>query len=328
MNKLYPLTFDPAYKDYVWGGRSLKEHFGRNLPPGITAESWEIAAHHDGVSVVNNGFFAGISLTDLHDHLGYELIGRNSAWAQERGKFPLLIKLLDARNRLSVQVHPDDAYALENENNELGKTEMWVVLHAESGAAILLGVKDGTTPNAFKNAIQEQRLEPFLHQIKVRTGDFICVPSRSLHAILGGLVVAEIQQNSNVTYRVYDWGRDRPLHVGKALDVINFQQVEPKLSAAKPVIIAPGITEEQLCQNKYFTVERLNMKPGSQYTGNCNGKTLEIWGVISGRANILGGNMEVPCPAVTFALLPAAMGPYKVHAHEETQLLRAFVEDN
>ena len=205
---------------------------------------------------------------------------------------------------------------------------MWVVLHAEPEAAVLLGVKDGTTPTAFRKAIEGQRLEPFLHQIKVRSGDFICVPSRSLHAILGGLVVAEIQQNSNATYRVYDWGRDRPLHVRKALEVINFQHVEPRLPTAKYVMLSPGILSERLCQNRYFTVERLSMKPGSQYTGNCNGKTLEIWGAISGRASILGGKMEVPCPAVTFALLPAGMGPYTVRAQEETQLLRTYVEEN
>ena len=128
---LYPLLFTPVLKDYVWGGRNLEEVLGRELPPGKTAESWEIAAHPDGQTLVANGRFAGTSLPDLHARLGLDLIGSRSQWAQERDKFPLLIKLLDANANLSVQVHPDDEYALAHEGNELGKTEMWVVLRAE-----------------------------------------------------------------------------------------------------------------------------------------------------------------------------------------------------
>jgi len=324
----YPLTFQPVLKDYIWGGRNLATRLGRPLPPGRVAESWEIAAHSDGESLVANGRFAGQTLTAVQHKLGLDLIGHNNAWAHARGKFPLLVKLLDAHQCLSVQVHPDDAYALAHEGNELGKTEMWVVLHAEPGAAVILGVKQGTTPRNFRAALAEGRLESHLHEIQVRTGDFVCVPAGSLHAILGGLLIAEIQQNSNTTYRVYDWNRvqddgaPRPLHVDKALDVINFAQVEPQLPLPQPITDpAAGITRNRLCQNAYFVTERVEMAAGAVWHGRCDGRTLEIWGVLSGAAQV----NEAPLPAVRFALLPARLGDFTVTAQTESTLLRVYV---
>lgn len=159
---LYPMVFIPALKDYIWGGRNLATKLGRALPAeGVIAESWEIAGHEDGTATVENGVYAGWLLTQVHAALGIDLIGTHNAWAQARGKFPLLIKLLDAAAPLSVQVHPDDAYAQAHEGNELGKTEMWVVLHAEPGAELIVGVAAGTTPEAFRQAIAQNRLEPF-----------------------------------------------------------------------------------------------------------------------------------------------------------------------
>ena len=328
---LYPLTFRPVLKDYIWGGRNLETVLGRALPAGRIAESWEIAAHEDGEAIVDNGAFAGQSLTAVHQQLGLDLIGSHNAWAQERGKFPLLIKLLDANDRLSVQVHPDDDYAQAHEGNELGKSEMWVVLQAEPGAAVILGVKEGTTPEKFGQAISEGKLEPYLHHIPVKAGDVVCVPSGSLHAILAGLLIAEIQQNSNTTYRVYDWnrlqdGKPRPLHVEKALDVINFDQVEPQLP--RPALIAEGdgIRRYRLCANEYFVTERVEMEAGAVYHGRCDGRSLEIWGAIAGQATVAATAAEaVALPAVRFALLPAALGEFEVAAEIDSTLLRTYV---
>lgn len=324
--KLYPLIFTPVLKDYVWGGRNLETVLGRELPPGKTAESWEIAAHKDGHSVVANGRFAGTALPDLHALLGLELIGHRNTWAQERQKFPLLIKLLDANANLSVQVHPDDDYALANEGNELGKTEMWVVLHAKPEAAIILGVTAGTTPENFRQAIANGKLEPHLHYLPIRTGDVVCVPSGTLHALLGGSIIAEIQQNSNTTYRVYDWnrkvnGRSRPLHVDKALDVINFTQVEPSLCNPESITDANGVRRERLCTNRYFVTERVQMDAGSSYAGTCDGSTFEIWGCIEGEVQV----NEQSLTAVCFTLLPAAMGAFTVTASQPATLLRTYV---
>ncbi|MCB9422183.1 MAG: class I mannose-6-phosphate isomerase [Ardenticatenaceae bacterium] len=323
---LYPLLFEPVLKDYIWGGRNL-EKLGRTLPPEKTAESWEIAAHEDGTAVVTNGYFAGQSLTAVHQTLGLDLIGTNNAWAQERNKFPLLIKLLDANQPLSVQVHPNDDYALAHEGNELGKTEMWIVLHAEPDAAIIFGVKPGTTPANFRQAILNGNLEQYLHQVPVKAGDVVCVPAGSLHAIMGGLIIAEIQQNSNTTYRVYDWhrvdadGKARPLHIDKALDVINFDQVEPELAQPTLVHQADGVSRYELCRNRYFVTERVEMAADAVYNGRCDGTTLEIWGVIEGGVTING----VDLTAVRFTLLPAALGDFAVKAIQKTTLIRSYV---
>lgn len=325
--KLYPLLFEPVLKDYIWGGRNL-EKLGRELPPeGVIAESWEIAGHKDGTTRVANGRFAGKLLTELHEELGLDLIGSRSAWAQERGKFPLLIKLLDANRPLSVQVHPQDEYALEHEGNELGKTEMWVVLHAEPEAEIVLGVSQEISKDNFRVAIKDNQLKPHLHKIPVKTGDHICVPAGSLHAIMGGLLIAEIQQNSNTTYRVYDWGRvgadgqPRPLHVDKALDVINFDQIAPQLCPPKPISDEHGVRRSLLCQTDYFVTERVEMAVGSKFRGSCTGETFEIWGVTEGTAAV----NDLELSAVHFALLPAAMGEFTVTAKSAATLLRSYV---
>ncbi len=320
---LYPLLFAPVFKHYIWGGRNLEGVLGRSLPPGQVAESWEIAAHEDGATVVANGRFAGLTLPQLHAQLGMALIGTNNQWAQERGKFPLLIKLLDAHTNLSVQVHPTDEYAQANEGNELGKTEMWVVLHAVPEAAVILGVRAGTTPEAFRRALEAGALDPLLHRLPIKTGDFVCVPSGSVHAILGGALIAEIQQNSNTTYRVYDWnrldnGKPRPLHVDKALDVINFAQVEPALPHPTLLEETAVMRRSQLCANRYFVTERIELAAGGQFCGKCNGRSLEIWGCLSGEIAI----NEVPVTAVGFTLLPAAMGPFTIHAGRPATLLR------
>ena len=325
--KLYPLTFTPVLKDYIWGGRNL-EKLNRVLPEGIIAESWEIAGHEDGTTVVNNGHYAGKSLVEVQAELGLDLIGSKNQWAHERGKFPLLVKLLDANRPLSVQVHPNDEYARLNENNSLGKTEMWVVLDAKPGARLQLGVREGTTPERFRQAITDGNLEQYLHYLPVKAGDYICVPAGSLHAIMDGTLIAEIQQNSNVTYRVYDWnrvgadGKPRPLHIDKSLDVINFDQIEPGLCPPHLVAKSNGVSRWELCNDSYFIVERVEMMAGASYQGICNGETLEIWGVIEGEALV----NDLQLLAVRFALLPAAMGAFTVKANTDAVLLRAFVK--
>ena len=340
-SSLYPLVFKPVLKDYIWGGRALAD-LGRDLPTeGVIAESWEIAAHDDGTTAVSNGRFTNQPLTAVQAELGERLIGTRSAWAAERGKFPLLIKILDANRPLSVQVHPDDEYALEHEGNELGKSEMWVVLHAAPDAQVILGVKAGTTRAMFKEGIENGRLEPHLHYLPVKTGDHICVPAGSLHAIMGGLLIAEIQQNSNTTYRVYDWnrmghdGKPRPLHVERALDVIDFEQIEPTICPPSPIAAmastssaaATGVRRFLLCRTPYFVTERVEMEAGAVFNGRCDGSTFEIWGTITGKAVVQDehGN-EIGLTAVSFTLLPAALGDFSIRSIEETTLLRTYVE--
>lgn len=326
MQNLYPLLFIPVIKDYIWGGQRLAA-LGRELPnSGRAAESWEISGHPDGMTTVMNGAFAGKTLQEVLDALGQALVGTRNQWALDRGKFPLLVKLLDANRRLSVQVHPNDAYAQVHEGNELGKTEMWVVLQAEPHAAIIYGLEKALTPVQLKEAINEGRLEPCLHHIPIKVGDHICVPSGTLHAILEGAVVAEIQQNSNTTYRVYDWnrmgadGKPRALHIDKALEVINYQQVGLGLREPELIEENEAWRHECLCHNRYFTTERFVTKTEAYYPGVCDGSTLEIWGVLEGEAVIA----NQPLSAVQFCLLPAALGEFTVKVSANSTLLRTY----
>ena len=322
-----PLIFEPVFKDYIWGGRNLERLFGRTLPSGIIAESWEIAGHEDGTTKVKNGFFTGEPLTKIQAQLGLDLIGHKNSWAHDRGKFPLLVKLLDANHPLSVQVHPNDDYALVNEGNELGKTEMWVVLDAAPDAAQILGLQPDTSPDLFRQSIEDGNLEQYLHRQHILAGDAICVPAGTVHAILEGAVIAEIQQNSNTTYLVYVWnrvvndGNPRPLHVDKAIDVIDFSRAAPGLVQPKQIQESHGICRLQLCSNRYFTTERVEMENGAVFQGNCDGSTLEIWGLIQGTAVVTGAHFE----AVQFVLLPAALGDYTVTGQSDCIFLRTFV---
>jgi mannose-6-phosphate isomerase len=328
MKDIYPLYFKPVLKNYLWGGRNL-EKLGRNLPEGEkVAESWEIAAHEDGMTTVKNGPYAGKSLADLLLLLGEDLVGRNNQWAIKRGKFPLLVKLIDANRPLSVQVHPHDDYAMAHEKNELGKSEMWVVLDAEPDAEIVYGMNAKVIPEEFRKAIENGTLEQYLRRIPIRTGDHVCVPAGTLHAILDGVIIAEIQQNSNTTYRVYDWNRlgddgsPRALHVDKAIDVVDFDQVNCKLPSPKALKSGNGWTAEALCENQYFTTERYRLQKGTTYAGFCDGSSLEIWGVLSGSIEV-GVNRFTQ---VAFFLLPASLGAYEIIANEESTLLRVYVE--
>lgn len=346
MSRFYPMLFEPVLKDYLWGGRNL-ERLGRRLPAeGIVAESWEIGAHEDGTTVVTNGEFAGRPLTAVQAELGLDLIGTRNAWAQTRGKFPLLVKLLDAARPLSVQVHPDDVYALAHEGNELGKTEMWVVLQAAPDAELILGVTAGATPEALREGLAAGRPEPYLHRLKVRAGDHLCVPAGTLHAIMGGLIIAEIQQNSNTTYRVFDWnrvgtdGKPRALHVDKALDVIDFSAVEPGVCPPEPLPDGKGCRRALLCRNRYFVTERVELDAGATYRGSCDGATMEIWGVIQGDVRIEGDGRPSAqtsistettasaemLEAVRFTLLPAALGAFTVSTQHGATLLRTYTE--
>ncbi len=333
---IYPLTFTPILRDYMWGGRRLESLYGRQLPPGIVAESWEISGHPTASTVADAGYWAGRPLPEILAGLGERLVGTRAGWALERGRFPLLVKLLDAQQDLSVQVHPGDAYALAHEGGELGKTEMWYVLHADPGAELILGVRPGVTREAFREAVGEGRLEAVLRRMPVRVGQAVDVPAGTVHALLAGTVVTEIQQNSDTTYRVYDWGRvgadgkPRPLHIAKALDVINFapDALPQPLVAEGREIGGEGrsLRMTELVRNRYFVVEEVELAAGAAYNGLCDGSTLEIWGCVAGEAAVESeGRSTVTLPAIRYILLPAALGAFRVATARPSKCLRAVL---
>ncbi|HEY5315600.1 MAG TPA: type I phosphomannose isomerase catalytic subunit, partial [Pirellulales bacterium] len=226
MTPLYPLRFEPFLRRLPWGGRRLESLLGKRLPPGDDyAESWEVADHAVHHSRAAAGPLAGSSLGELVRERGAELLGRH--WPQAR--FPLLLKFLDARHSLSVQVHPDDARAARLEPPECGKSEAWVVLAAEPGSLLYAGLKAGVDRPALEHALAAGRCVDCLHAWHPQAGDSLWLPAGSVHALGAGVAVAELQQPSDCTYRLYDWhrrdaqGRPRPLHLEQALETIDYE---------------------------------------------------------------------------------------------------------
>jgi len=331
---IYPLTFTPVFRDYIWGGRNLETKLGRSIPEGIVAESWDISGHPTAPTTVDQGPLAGQTLLAVQEHLGLDLVGQRSQKMLERGKFPLLIKLLDANKPLSVQVHPEDVYANVHENGELGKTEMWYILHAEPDAFLIYGLTPDVTPESFRAAIEAATLESSLHKLPVKVGDAVYIPAGSVHAIMDGIVLAEIQQNSDTTYRVYDWNRvgvdgtPRPLHIDQALDVINFAQVEPGAFTPQPLAAEANLQRELITTCPYFNVEKFTFTEGNQtFQGHCDGSTFEIWGTMAGQSQVNWAGEALPLPAVRFTLLPAALGEFEIEVTEPTTLLRVYVPE-
>ena len=318
---LYPLTFDPVFKDYPWGGRNLAAHLGRSLPDGIVAESWEIAAHPNGSCTVNAGPLKGSTLPEVQALLGAALLGDYNQPAIEQGSFPLLVKLLDANRWLSVQVHPDDRYGLAHEG-EPGKTELWVVLHAEPGAELIYGFAPGMTHDRYAAVAGTEACVDKLQRLPVQTGDVFFVPAGTIHALGPGILVAEIQQNSDTTYRIWDWGRSRPLHLNKALDVLNFAQAEPAPVLPLLLLDEEGLRVERLACCTYFETERITLPAGHEFFGQCDGSTFEIWAVLQGEATFESDADPVTLHGVEWVLLPADMGDFVVSARRHSVLLR------
>jgi mannose-6-phosphate isomerase len=256
---LYPLKFKPVYKNYIWGGRAL-EKFKDELPEGIIAECWEVSCHPGGPNIVANGNYAGRTLPDLFKQFGRAIAG-NALSQRDAERFPLLVKLIDAKDKLSVQVHPDDLYAGVHENGEYGKSEGWYIIEASPGAELIYGLVPGTSRDSFRKALRSGTAGKYLQKVSVKAGDAINIPSGIIHAIGGGILLAEVQQNSNATYRVYDYdrigadGKKRQLHIKKALDVIDFEADNHRVPSHGLKINIPGGVRTISLANRYFALE-------------------------------------------------------------------------
>ena len=249
----------PSGKDYLWGGRRLNDDFEKNIDLSPLAETWECSTHPDGPSYVVGGRFDGMKLADvLKEHP--EFIGSHP---DSKGELPILIKFIDASRDLSVQVHPDDDYAREFEGGQRGKTEMWYVLDATSNARLVYGLNRTLSRKAARAALDDGSIVKYLQTVPVKRDDVFFVEAGTIHAIGEGVLVAEIQENSNLTYRMYDYdrvdkeGKKRDLHIDKALDVASLtHQSEPK-QPMRVLKYRPGVASELLCRCKYFEVYRM-----------------------------------------------------------------------
>lgn len=247
------LKLTPAFKDYLWGGTRLRDDFQKDCDFDKIAESWELSCHKDGPSTIANGEFKGLTLSEYIDKAGKSVLGTD---CEKFENFPILIKLIDAKDNLSVQVHPDNEYAQRVEG-EYGKTEMWYIVDCDEGATLLYGFKDTITKDEFAQRIADNTLLEVTNAVPVKKGDVFFIQAGTLHAIGKGILIAEIQQNSNTTYRIYDYGRvgkdgkQRELHVEKAKDVTDL--CPAKAYPEAPVEQKDGYTSKLLSSCDYFT---------------------------------------------------------------------------
>jgi len=319
---LYPLIFHPIFKERVWGGRRLDGLFQKPLPTGaVIGESWEISDRPGDVSVIANGALAGRDLHWLWEHHRADLLGN----ANVRGdRFPLLIKLLDAQKKLSLQVHPPRARAIELAGEP--KTEMWYIAEAQPGAELYVGLKSGVTRQEFEQKLKDGTVADCFHRIKVKAGDAMFLPSGRVHAIGSGLVIFEIQQNSDTTYRVFDWnrvgldGQPRALHLRESLQSIDFGDFEPSLVSSE-AIKKGAVTVRSLVKDPLFETESLEIEAGAASTLE-TGK-LHILGVVTGRIEVSSQQGCASLSAGQFCVIPAAVTNASLRADPGAVLLRS-----
>lgn len=325
MQPLGPILLRGSLHETIWGGRNLATIAGKALPAGAAVgESWETALD----ATATDGAFAGRTLGDLVEELGVALIGTRAREVLG-ARFPLLAKFIDAQAKLSVQVHPDDAYASAHERGALGKTEAWYILHAEPGAAIVYGLNRNASREEVRQAIAETRLEGLLRDEAVRAGDVIFVPAGTVHAIGGGIVLYELQEYSDITYRLYDYGRlqdgaPRPLHVDQALDVMRYAPAAA--TRATPLEVARGREHGRrvLVACRYFLLEELLVDGGSAH--RTQPTSCQIVSVLGGACEIRAEGGTVRLGLGETAVLPATLGDYTLHG-ERARVLRSSVPD-
>lgn len=309
MNPIYPLTFKPVYKDYPWGGCRIPETFGRNVPEGIYAESWEISDRSDGMSVVSNGPLAGKTLREVVEADPAGILG-NSV---QGDRFPLLIKLIDAKQTLSVQVHPNDATARLTGGE--AKTEMWYLL-GENPAKVYCGFKEGVDRNGFLNSINEGTCAQTLRDIPVNMGDVVLVRGGRVHAIDAGCLLLEIQQNSNTTYRIHDWGRmgndgkPRELHVEQALQVVDWDDRYNPLPTPRKTLDTDSLKCWKIVSCDHFHVEKLEVFDRSD--AFMDGTTFHALFVSEGCMEMEWPEGAMQIGAGTSVLVPASLEYYSM----------------
>lgn len=320
-SNLYPLTFEPILKERVWGGRKLADLYQKHVPPATPiGESWEICDRPGDVSRIANGPLAGKDLHWLIERCPEELFGPNHAAPL---RFPLLIKLLDAADKLSLQVHPPAALAATLQGEP--KTEMWYIADAAPGAELYVGLRRGVTRAEFEKKVADGTVADCFHRVKVRPGDAMFLPSGRVHAIGSGLVIFEIQQNSDTTFRVFDWnrvgldGKPRSLHVSESLASIDFNDFEP--DTIRPDFRDPGPVKRQLLvRDSLFTVECIHLEQDAMVA--LSRDRMQIIGVVTGELTIVSQADPVALVPGHFAVVPAVLRETVVKTQMGSTFLR------
>ena len=309
---MYILKLKPVFKDYIWGGTKLRDEYGFESDLDKLAEGWMLSCHKDGENTIENGDFKGKSLT--------EVVNTHPEFLGENGKkfeyFPILIKLIDAKNDLSVQVHPDNEYAMRVEK-EYGKTECWYILDCDDDAELIYGFNKSITSEEFKEKIADNTFLETVNKVKVKKGDLFFIEAGTLHAIGKGILLAEIQQNSNTTYRVYDYGRlgadgkPRELHVEKAIDVTNCTPPTRSINPEGELLVENGYSTQLLTKCDLFNVEKVTV--ATEYTSVADDKSFISILVTDGNASI--DNIDIKKGDSLF--IPANYGEYTITGNAE-----------
>jgi mannose-6-phosphate isomerase len=318
--KIYPLQFEPILKDRIWGGEKIQTVLNKPITSKITGESWELSTVEGDVSVVANGEQKGKSLTELIDAFPSEILGTR-VYERFGNQFPLLFKYLDAREDLSIQVHPNDKLAKER-HNSFGKTEMWYVMQADDDARIIVGFKEDSSKEEYVENLNNKTLVSILDDVKAKAGDVFFLETGTVHAIGAGLVVAEIQQTSDITYRLYDFdrvdaqGNTRELHIDLALDAINYNKVDTQKKYEK--------TENKsnlIVDCPYFTTNFIPLN--GEVKVNKNGSTFTVYMCIEGSFEIRFENVIYKYKKGDTVLIPADMRTYILNG--SASILEVFI---
>jgi mannose-6-phosphate isomerase len=333
MAELYPMLQTPVLKPTLWGGQRLRQLYAKAAPAGAAVgESWELADHPNGTSTVANGPLAGQSLRHVVESHAAGLFGTPvmSAW---RERLPLMVKIIDAAQNLSLQVHPDDVYAAANRLNDVGKAECWVILAAEPGSRLITGVRPGVHRDEFRRAAQAGRLDGMLVEQPIREGDVVFIPAGRLHAIGAGILLAEFQQPSDTTYRVCDWGRFGPdgrpsqLHLDQAMDCIRFDQPLPPPGGLGIITDSCGIRLEGLVECDSFYLHRVTLERGVFSRRLDRGFECVMIARGKGSLAIEGDDEARPVTAGQTWLVPACAAQYALRSTQSmTALLSGPVE--
>ena len=300
-----PIFLKPFFQDRIWGGTKLKTLFGYDIPSEQTGECWAVSAHPGGQSLAKGGVHEGVALSDLWNN-------HPELFSAKSKVFPLLTKILDASDDLSVQVHPDDAFAGEHEHGELGKTECWYIIDAEPGAEIIYG-HTANSREELRQQIENGSWDQLLTRIPVKTGDFFYVPSGTIHALGKGIVVLETQQSSDTTYRVYDYdrkdsmGNTRELHLEKAIEVTTIPQSYQAVQYETALHDKTEITS--FVSNEFFTVQKWHVYGNSSFDSI---ETYRIFSVLDGEGELTVDGQVHPLRKGDHFLLPAGFGPYEL----------------
>jgi mannose-6-phosphate isomerase len=317
---LYPLQFEPIFKERIWGGTKLKSVLNKNITSDITGESWELSTVPGDVSIISNGFLKGKSLTDIVDEFPEEILGK-SVYSKFGKQFPLLFKYLDARDDLSIQVHPNDLLA-KKRHNSFGKTEMWYVLQADNNAELIIGFKEDSNAKDYLEHLKNNTLNDILKTEKVQKGDVYFLETGIIHAIGAGNLIAEIQQTSDITYRIYDFdrkdamGNKRELHTELALEAINYNK-----SNAKKEYSALTNTPNEIVNCPYFTTNFLPIS--GEISVEKEGSSFTVYMCTEGAFEIQQQEQVFQFKKGDTLLIPAFFNQYKIRGN--ASLLEIYI---